>query len=146
MTTLVTAERLDHVHLCVADRERSVAWYRRVLGLRLVGAPPGEVSDDHPIFLGPAAGGGDHCLSLFIGTPARGGDRNVAFRVDGPAFLHLLDALPVEEVRAQSGGVLTRDDLNDYGMAFTLDFLDLDGNELELVTYDVAALREARAS
>src|SRR4051812_23011465 len=42
--------RIDHVSLNVADRERSMAWYAEVLGLR--GSGGDQRPDDEPIFLG----------------------------------------------------------------------------------------------
>lgn len=144
MTSLVTVERLDHVHLCVEDRTAAVAFYARTLGLTLIGDPPDQTAADHPVFLG-IPGAHTPALSLFIGPAATGADRNVAFHVGAEAFLAFLDRLPDDDVIAQAGGPLTRAHVNDYGMAMTLDFLDPSGNELELVTYEAAAVRKALA-
>ncbi|ABD55502.1 VOC family protein [Jannaschia sp. CCS1] len=141
MSALVTGARLDHVHLCVADRAASVQWYARVLDLHPLGPGAEDLADDHPLFLAPASAPADHCLSLFTGPSAQGADRNVAFRVDASALLAFLDRLPDPEVMAQTGGLLSPDNVNDYGLAMTLDFLDPDGNELELVCYDAGAVR-----
>lgn len=145
MSALVSGAILDHVHLCVADRVRAQDWYRRVLDLRVLGPGHGDVADDHPVFLAPASHPTEHCLSLFVGDPATGGDRNVAFRVTAEAFLSFLDRLPDPTVIAQKGDLLSREHVNDYGPAMTLDFLDPDGNELELVTYQSNVVREALA-
>ena len=142
MTPLVTIDRLDHVHLNVTDRAGSVAFFARVLGLRIVGEadPP----DDHPLFLAPA-GSAHHCVSLFVGRPAEGPNRNVAFHTDAEGFLAFADRLPDPLVRGHHDRPLEREDMHDYGLAMTFDFLDPDGNHLELVTYAHRAVRAARA-
>lgn len=141
MSVLVRAGQLDHVHLCVRDRAASIDWYARVLDLRVLGPTHGDLADDHPVFLAPADTPTSHCLSLFVGQSATGGDRNVAFSVTAPAFLSFLAHLPDPEVISQRGGPLGVEHVNDYGPAMTLDFIDPDGNELELVTYDSAPVR-----
>ncbi len=142
MSALVRGARLDHVHLCVTDRPRSVAWYGRVLDLHVLGAGHDEVAPDHPVFLAPASQPTHHCLSLFVGDPASGGDRNVAFAVGADAFLAFARVLPDADIRAQDQTPLTAAHVNDYGLAMTFDFLDPDGNELEVVTYDTGPIRD----
>ena len=139
---LVRTDRLDHVHLYVKDRPAAIAWYRRVLGLRIYGRWSEEDSaPDHPVFLAPATGG-EHCVSLFQGARPTGGDRTVAFHASARAFLGFAAALPVPDVLALDGVPLAPSGGNDYGMALTFNFLDPAGNHLELVTY---AHEEARA-
>ena len=145
MSAPVAGAVLDHVHLCVRDRAKAQEWYRAILDLRLLGPGYGDVADEHPVFLAPAATPTEHYLSLFVGTPANGGDRNIAFRVAAAAFADFLEGLLTSLVIAQKGGPLGPNHVNDYGLAMTLNFLDLDGNELELVTYQTDALREALA-
>jgi len=140
MTPLVTIDRLDHVHLNVTDRSAAVDWYRRVLGLRPFG--DADPADGHPLFLAPA-NGAHHCVSLFVGRPMQGVNHNVAFHADAAGFVAFTERLPQPDLRGKHGGPLTAADSNDYGLAITFDFLDLDGNQLELVTYDH---HEARAA
>ena len=66
--------RIDHVSLDARDRQRSIAWYEDVLGLRPHARHdvPGE-----PIFLGPAGAR----LGLFAERPA--GLRHNALAADG---------------------------------------------------------------
>lgn len=122
-------QRLDHVSLNVADRARSLAWYRDVLGLA-----PGEEpqEDDEPVFLGePGA-----CFALFqaqVQSPAREpestGLRHVALALATAAELD--DA----EQHLRDLGVAFRPE--DHGNAHSLYLSDPDGNVVELTTYDV---------
>ena len=45
--------RIDHVSLDALDRERTLAWYEELLGLRAHGRP-GATAPGEPVFLGPA--------------------------------------------------------------------------------------------
>ena len=142
---LVRTDRLDHVHLYVHDRPAAIAWYNRVLGLRVFGGwrdedPP----DDHPVFLAPATGG-EHVLSIFVGDRPTGGDRTVAFHAKASAFLGFARALPVEDVLAHDNTPLTPAHHHDYGLAITFNFQDPAGNHLELVTYDHEEVRAGLA-
>lgn len=141
MSALVSGATLDHVHLCVTDRPRAIAWYARVFDLHVLGQDHGEVADDHPIFLAPASKPNASCLSLFVGEPARGGDRNVAFVVGAEAFVEFAAALPNDDIHSKDGGVLTADQVYDYVMVLAFTFIDPDGNHLEVVTYEADAAR-----
>jgi hypothetical protein len=59
----------------------------------------------------------------------------VAFRVDGRAFLSFLDRLDHVVLRGDRARV-KRGDVVDHGNSFSIYFRDLDGNPLELTTYD----------
>ena len=133
------------MHLYVQEVPAAVAWYRRVLGLVPYGDwDPEAARPPHPTFLAPSTGG-HHCVSLFVGDRPRGGDRTVAFHAGERGFLGFARALPAEGVPAHDGRPLTLADHNDYGMAITFNFLDPDGNHLELVTYDHRPVRAALA-
>ncbi|MEO0914520.1 MAG: hypothetical protein AAFY59_16305 [Pseudomonadota bacterium] len=143
---LVTTDRLDHVHLYVEDRPPAVAWYGRVLGLvPLGGWNEPDPAPDHPVFLA-TAGASRLCVSIFVGARPKGGDRTVAFHARAEGFLGFCRALPVEDVLALDGTPLVAENLYDYGMAMTLNFLDPAGNHLELVTYECDAVRAGLAA
>ena len=117
-------ERLDHVSLNVADRARSIAWYRDVLGLRQLNQP---TADDEPVFLGEPG----LQFGLFQAqrqSPARepesSGLRHIAVVVDD------LDAA---QERLRSHGVEFRHE--DHGNALSVYFRDPDDHVLELTTY-----------
>jgi catechol 2,3-dioxygenase-like lactoylglutathione lyase family enzyme len=125
---------IDHVALLVRDVERSVSWYRDVLGLE---RRYEEVWGSFPAVVGK----GSTSLALFpvdgaSPHPPPGRDticvRHVAFRVDRASF-------------AAARGELARRgiafDFQDHTAAHSIYFTDPDGHQLEITTYE---LQEAR--
>lgn len=117
-------ERLDHVSLNVADRARSIAWYRGVLGLAQRSEP---TEDAEPVFMGEFGA----CVALFQAqavAPGRGtetvGLRHVAFTVDD---------LDRAQARLREHGVEFR--FEDHGNAHSVYFRDPDGHVIELTRY-----------
>lgn len=117
-------QRLDHVSLNVADRPRSIAWYRDVLGLDQQNEP---TDDWEPVFMGEFG----TCIALFqaeTGAPERPdesvGLRHVAFTVE---------SLERAQERLREQNVEFR--FADHGNAHSLYLRDLDGHVIELTTY-----------
>lgn len=117
-------QRLDHVSLNVADRARSITWYRDVLGLPQLNEP---TDDDEPVFIGEPG----LQFGLFQAQrqspprePESSGLRHVAIVVDD------LDAA---QERLRSHEVEFR--YEDHGNALSVYFTDPDGHVLELTTY-----------
>jgi catechol-2,3-dioxygenase len=124
MSTTAALERVDHVHVFVADRTQAEAWYARVLGFHRVPEFAHWAADGGPLTLADAGGAID--LALFERPPQRH-HSTVAFGVGNAAFAewqrHLSAELgrPVERV--------------DHGGAYSLYFSDPDGNPYEITTY-----------
>jgi catechol 2,3-dioxygenase len=123
----VELRRIDHVSLNVSDRQRSIAWYRDVLGLEQRGSPR---RDDWPVFMGDFGA----CVALFQAqvespdrAPESAGLRHVAFMVGR-------DDLSDAQERLREHGVDFR--FEDHGNAHSLYFPDPDGNVIELTTYE----------
>ncbi len=133
-------ERVDHVHIEVRDREQAAAWYTRVLGL----APHPTLAfwADHP--KGPlilAGGDGRPALAMFAREPEpTSRDSTVAFRMSGAAFCAFLDALGRLNLTNRAGRVVSRADVVDHDVAWSIYFVDPDGNSIEVTTYDRDAL------
>ena len=123
-------ERIDHVALTVRDVERSVSWYREVLGLERQFE---EVWGSFPAVVGTGQG----ALALF---PVQGDDpsrppgpdtlcfRHVAFRVDRQSF----EGARVAMVERGIGF-----EFQDHDIAHSIYISDPDGHQIELMTYDL---------
>lgn len=124
-------ERIDHVALTVRDIERSVAWYRDVLGLARHFE---EVWGDFPAVLGTGQG----ALALF---PVKGTDpkgppgpdtlcfRHVAFSVDRRNFEGARRALSDKGIEFE---------FQDHDVAHSIYVRDPDGHQIEITTYELA--------
>jgi catechol 2,3-dioxygenase-like lactoylglutathione lyase family enzyme len=137
-------QRLDHVHVEVADRAAAARWFGDLFAL--VPAPHLAFWADEPG--GPLilqGGDGAPCLSLFERpTRAHGArDRTVALRTDGAGFLAFRDRLPELALDDGAGGRLTAEHLVDHTVSWSFYFLDPDGNRFELTTYDYATVDRA---
>lgn len=120
--------RLNHAVLYVRDVDRSVAFYRDLLGFRVVSEVPGRAA-----FLQAAASTNDHDLGLFaVGAsagPSRAGSGSVglyhlAWEVDTLAELSRL-----ADVLGQAGALVGA---SDHGTTKALYATDPDGIELEV--------------
>ncbi len=130
-------QQIDHVEFFVPDQYEAAAWYSSVLGLAIV--PELEVwAADGPLMIATESGG--TLLALFQGEPR--GDRptagfhRVAFRVNGPGFLHFLARLPHIDLKNRVGGQLTADQVVDHQKSWSIYFNDPYGHLLEVTTYD----------
>jgi catechol 2,3-dioxygenase-like lactoylglutathione lyase family enzyme len=124
-------ERLDHVALTVADVNRSIEWYRDVLGLEHVHE---EEWGRNPAFLTNGSTG----LALFPagssdppppqGHPGGLAMWHVAFGADRRNFDAAREDLDARDIRYS---------FNDHGIAHSIYFHDPDGHLIEITTYEV---------
>ena len=125
-------DRIDHVHVFVADRPAAEAWYRRVLGLSRVHALAGWAKGGGPLTLGDGAG--TIHLALFE-SPAEKCRSTIALGVDGASF---------EAWRMHLAAELGRTvEVVDHGQARSLYFSDPDGNPYEITCYAPVARTDA---
>src|SRR4051812_40185728 len=123
-------ERVDHVHVFVADRPAAEQWYVRVLGLKRLEALEHWASDGGPLTVGNASG--SIHIALFE-RPATAKSRStIALATSAEGLLdwqrHLASAL---------GKAPT---LVDHQVSWSIYFEDPDGNPYEITTYDYDAL------
>jgi len=124
-------ERLDHVALTVSDVDRSIEWYRDVLGLEHVHE---EEWGRSPAFLTAGSTG----VALFPAEssdppPPRSHPRglaiwHLAFRADRRTFDAAKDEFGTRDLRYS---------FSDHGIAHSNYFHDPDGHLLEITTYEV---------
>lgn len=112
-------QQLDHIALTVRDVDKSVRWYQNVLGLvrqyeEVWGSFPAVLSVSGTS-LGPC-GPGEICI------------RHVAFRTDRGNF---------DRARNDLAEMGIKIEFQDHEIAHSIYFLDPDGHQLEITTYEV---------
>ncbi|MCI0448250.1 MAG: VOC family protein [Chlorobi bacterium] len=127
---MFTLERIDHIAITVTDIERSVKWYKEVLGLEHYYA--GEWGG-----VPTMVGKGGTCIALFKvkGTsPSPTPDWNtlammhLAFRADRKNFEGAMKTLTEKGFEFE---------FRDHNISHSIYFKDPDGHELEITTYEV---------
>src|SRR5205085_10902330 len=123
-------ERVDHVHVFVADRAAAERWYARVLGLERIDTLAFWAPDGGPLTLGNASG--SIHLALFE-RPAAGKCRStIALATSAEGLLDWQRRLAAELGQAPARV--------DHQVSWSIYFEDPDGNPFEITTYDYAAL------
>jgi catechol-2,3-dioxygenase len=123
-------EGIDHVALSVQDVDRAAQWYIDVLGFerRFEGAWNGI-----PTFIGK----GSTAIALFPlredksaaqPQPKKRGMLHLAFRADAGNFAVAQSELKQRKIRFE---------FQDHDISHSIYFRDLDGNELEITTYEI---------
>ena len=124
-----TLQRIDHVHVFVADRVAAEAWYERVMGLRRIAELVFWSADGGPLTVGNT-NHGVH-VALFEGAN-RNCRSTIAFGVPAAELMswrtHLQDVLG------------RRIDLVDHQVSWSLYFTDPDGNPFEITSNDYAVV------
>ena len=117
-------EKIDHIHIHVADRAAAEAWYRDVLGLHRLPEIAFWAIDGGPLTVANAAG------SVHLALFERPRERNrsvIAFSVGADEFiawqLHLQRALGAAPA------------LEDHTLSWSMYFRDPDGNPYEITSY-----------
>jgi catechol 2,3-dioxygenase-like lactoylglutathione lyase family enzyme len=127
---MFSVEGIDHIALAVKDVERSVAWYKEVLGLE---RRHEDVWGSYPAMVGVGA----TSIALFPveGTeakPSPGRDvlamRHFAFRTDRANFDRARRALSQRGIPLEA---------QHHGISESIYFHDPDGHEVEITTYEV---------
>jgi catechol 2,3-dioxygenase-like lactoylglutathione lyase family enzyme len=118
----IRVQGLDHVAFAVGDQQRSVDWYRDLLGLE---REHEDAWGDTPA----AVMSGGSGLALFKTSAERSaGFRHLAFRVDRENFDRARRDLPDKGIEVE---------FQDHDVSHSLYFRDPDGVQVELTTYEV---------
>jgi len=130
-------EGIDHLALTVRDVERSVRWYRDVLGFE----PWHEgMWDGIPVFIGK----GDTALALF---PAKANARSTSSSRDQIGMLHFALRSDRENFLAAQKELKRRGiqfGFQDHEISHSIYFQDPDGHEVEITTYDLEGRAPSR--
>jgi len=122
-------ERVDHIHIYVADRAAAEQWYRDVLGFRRKKELEVWAVPHGPLMLQNPAG--SVVLALFE-KAVQANRSTIAFGVTGNDFLEWVKHLALV-LNSPKKPV-------DHGLAWSVYFADPDGNPFEITTYDYGIL------
>ena len=128
-------ERVDHLHVFVADRPAAEQWYGRVLGLKRVAALARWATDGGPLTVGNPA----HTvhIALFERPAAAKSRSTIALATSAEGLLAWQRHLAAELGKAP--------ERVDHEVSWSIYFEDPDGNPYEITTYDYDALRKSDA-
>ena len=123
-------ERVDHLHVFVADRPAAEQWYARVLGLRRLASLERWAADGGPLTLGNAS---DTIHIALFERPAGAKSRStIALGTSAEGLLAWQRHLAAELVKAPVRV--------DHEVSWSIYFEDPDGNPYEITTYEYDAL------
>ena len=131
-------EDIDHIEMFVSDREKAAKWYEEIFGLK----PIKELemwSKIGPLFIGNK----DRSVTLAIMNGKKENDGSInrmAFRTTGEKFVEFLnrvDSLDLFFLQEK----ITKAQVVDHDLSYSIYFDDPDGNKLELTCYDYDYLK-----
>ncbi|MEZ4571389.1 MAG: VOC family protein [Thermomicrobiales bacterium] len=147
MTSAFQVQQIDHVELFVPDIEAALEWYREVLGLVPVEKAKLWADEGQPHMI--SSDGGKTMLALFHGNGPGNreitGHHLVAFRVDARGFMDFLEHIERVPVQNRDGDPLTRDEVVDHDLAWSIYFCDPWGNRYEVTSYDYDEIKATLA-
>jgi catechol 2,3-dioxygenase-like lactoylglutathione lyase family enzyme len=136
-------QQIDHVELFVPDQYEAAAWYEKVFGLHIMREFEFWAKTG-PLMMSSADAGTK--LAIFQGDPpydrALVGLHRVAFRVDGAGYMAFLDGIEALELTNHRGEVLTRGQVVDHDLAWSIYFNDPYGHRFEITCYDYEYVKE----
>lgn len=123
----------------VPSRFEAAAWYDDLLGLKIVAAYKSWADNPNgPLMI--SGDGGKTKLALFRGQPpgnrTTAGFHQVAFSLEGPAYLEFLRRLEDLDLKNPAGQRVSPDMVVDHGRSFSIYFSDPYGHRLEITTYE----------
>ena len=137
--TRFAVDQIDHVEMFVPNRREAAEWYCDLLGMEVVeGLEKWSDDPNGPLMIGTQSS--NTKIALFEGTPQGKGPLTgihlVAFKVDAPNFRRFIEDLPKNQLRDENDQLVTKADVADHGVAYSIYFCDPYGNHLEITSYD----------
>ena len=123
-------ERIDHIHVHVADRSRAEAWYAQVMGLKRLEELAFWATDGGPLTLADASGAVHLALFERAAQPSRS---TIALGCGAEQFMAWQSHLAQQLGRALKPV--------DHAVSWSIYFEDLDGNPFEITCYEVMERR-----
>ncbi len=126
-------EDVDHIEIFVEDRIKAAKWYEKIFGLSII--KEYELwSSIGPLFIGNKDKSVK--LAMFEGKKDNDGSINrMAFRTSGKNFVDFITRIVDMQVFFLKHRV-TKENLVDHEISYSIYFEDLDGNKLELTCYE----------
>jgi len=138
MLTDFSIEDIDHIEMFVSDREKAAKWYEKIFGLKPIKKLE-TWSKIGPFFIGTE----DRSVTLAImnGKKENNGSINrMAFRTAGEKFVDFLNRVDDLNLFFLQEKV-TKEQVVDHDLSYSIYFDDPDGNKLELTSYDYDYLK-----
>ena len=126
-------EDIDHIEMIVSDREKAAKWYEEIFGLK----PIKELdvwTKIGPLFIGTE----DRSVTLALMNGKKDNDGSInrmAFRTTGEKFMNFLERVDDMKLFFLQEKV-TKEQVVDHDLSYSIYFDDPDGNKLELTCYD----------
>ncbi len=132
---------IDHIEMFVKNRTKSAQWYEKVFGFKIIKELEfWSKNNGGPLFVGDLNNNNDNDdgvkIALFEGSKDNDGSINrMAFRASGENFVDFINRLDDMELFFRKNKV-TKENVVDHDIAYSIYFEDPDGNRLELTCYD----------
>ena len=125
---------IDHLHVYVTDRDEAESWYADMLGLGRVEALLAWATKEGPLVLANPEGSVHVALFERSSLPEKS---SAAFGASGAQFLAWKSHLETKGLQLR---------IADHDLAYSMYFVDPDGNMHEITTYDHEHVADALRS
>ncbi len=128
-------EGIDHIEIFVKDRTKAAKWYEEIFEFKIIKELEfWSKNNGGPLFVGDL--NNNIKIALFKGNKDNDGSINrMAFRSSGKNFVEFINRLEDMKLFFKENKI-TKGNIVDHDIAYSIYFEDHDGNKLELTCYD----------